>query len=96
MLWTPGSLGSKWEGMLFAKTEDGKKLGWIKDGKFTARYECTPVEAAAVIDCAENPETAAIAYGKAWSRCGVCGRGLLNDVSIARGIGPICAEKFGW
>jgi uncharacterized Zn finger protein (UPF0148 family) len=94
---TPGSAGSKWEGMLFVKTrQDGKKLGYIKDGKFTARFECTDAEKAAVLDCAENPAIAAVAFGKAWSVCGVCARKLHNDVSIARGIGPICAERFGW
>jgi hypothetical protein len=91
----PGSIGSQWEGMLFAKC-DNKKLGSIKDGKFMRRFECTDAEEAAVIACASDPETAVVAYAKAFSRCGVCGQRLLNDVSIARGIGPICAEKFGW
>jgi hypothetical protein len=92
----PGSEGSKWEGMIFAKNIDGKKLGSIKDGRFQRRFECTDVEAAAVVDCASDPEKAAVAYGKAFSSCGICGRLLLNDESIARGIGPICAERFGW
>jgi hypothetical protein len=26
----------------------------------------------------------------------VCGRTLTNDGSIERGIGPICAENYGW
>jgi len=93
---TPGSVGSKWEGMLFAKTLDDKKLGWIKDGKFTARFECSPVEQEAVLSCAADPEGAVVAFAKAWKLCGVCSRTLTNDVSIARGIGPVCAEKFGW
>ena len=46
-----------------------------------------------LLDCASDPEKAVVAYAKAFSRCGVCGKGLLNDVSIARGIGPICAGK---
>lgn len=93
---TPGSAGSQWEGMLFAKSEDGKKLGHIKGGRFVRKFNCTDVEAAAVVECASDPEKAAVAFGKAWSKCGICGQGLLNDESIARGIGPICAEKFGW
>ncbi len=93
---TAGSGGSQWEGMIFAKTDEGKKLGSVKDGRFTPRFECTEAEKAAVLDCAQDPEKAAVAYGKAYSKCGICGRGLLNDVSIARGIGPICAERFGW
>jgi len=96
VLFTPGSAGSQWEGMLFAKTPEGKKLGHIKGGKFTARFECSPVEQVAVLDCAENPEIAAVAFGKAWSTCAICGLLLTNDESIARGIGPTCAEKFGW
>jgi hypothetical protein len=92
----PGSPGSQWDGMMFAKTEDGKKLGHIKDGRFTRKFDCTEVEAAAVLDCAQDPEKTVVAYAKAYSRCGVCGRGLLNDVSIARAMGPICAARFGW
>lgn len=93
---TQGSEGSQWEGMLFIKNEEGKKLGQVKNGKFVRNYQCEDVEAVAVVDCLNDPEKAAVAYGKAYSRCGICGRGLLNDESIARGIGPICAENFGW
>lgn len=93
---TPGSIGSQWEGMIFAKSADGKKLGHVKGGRFVAKFNCTEIEKAAVIDCATDPEKAAVAFGKAYSSCGICGRGLLNDESIARGIGPICASRFGW
>jgi Family of unknown function (DUF6011) len=93
---TPGSIGSQWEGMIFAKSEDGRKLGHVKAGRFVKRFECTESEAAAVVDCVNDPHKAAVAYGKAWSRCCICGRGLLNDESIARSMGPICAERFGW
>lgn len=34
-------------------------------------------------------------FGGIASCCGVCGRSLDNDVSIATGIGPICASKIG-
>ncbi len=90
-----GSEGSKWEGMIFVKAAD-KKLGAIKDGKFTRRFECTDAEQTAVLDACSDPLKAAIAYGKAWSVCAVCGQTLINDASIARGIGPICAAKYGW
>lgn len=92
----PGSEGSQWEGMLFVKTLDDRKLGHVKGGRFHARRECTPAEAAAVVEVCGDPQAAVLAYAKAFSSCGICGRGLLNDVSIARGIGPICAEKFGF
>lgn len=35
-------------------------------------------------------------YGHEFGHCGVCGRGLTNDESRERGIGPICAAKMGW
>lgn len=91
----PGSAGSQWEGMIFAKSGD-KKLGYVKDGQFKRRFECTDAEAEAVLDCAQDPEKAAVAYGQAWKSCGICSRTLRNAESIARGIGPICAERFGW
>lgn len=95
IVFSPGSPGSEWEGMIFAKAE-GKKLGWIKAGKFTARYECTPEEQSAVVDCCNDPLKAALAYGQRWSCCAVCGRTLTNDGSIEAGVGPICAARFGW
>ena len=47
-------------------------------------------------ELAANPQEGVLAYAKAWKACGICSRTLLNDVSIARGIGPICAAKYGW
>lgn len=94
---TPGSVGSQWEGQLFFKSIDGdRKLGYVKGGKFIRQFFCTEAEAAAVVKMASEPREALIAFAKAWSSCGVCGRGLLNDESIERGIGPICMQKFGW
>jgi Family of unknown function (DUF6011) len=29
-------------------------------------------------------------------RCAVCNRELSDPVSVEAGIGPICAERFGW
>jgi len=92
----PGTPGSTWDGMLFAKTPDDRKLGYIKGGKFFRQFGCTEVEAAAVQELAANPQDGVLAYAKAWKACGICSRTLLNDESIARGIGPICASKYGW
>lgn len=41
-------------------------------------------------------EAASARYGHEIGRCGVCDRTLTNDVSRARGIGPICAGNMGW
>ena len=85
----------KWAGMVFFKSLDDRKLGYVKAGKFIRQFACTDAEANAVVTVASNPKEGLIAYAKAWSRCGVCGRGLLADESIERGIGPICFGKYG-
>ena len=91
----PGSIGSQWQDMIFVKAGD-KKLGSIKGGVFVKRFECSDAEVAAVTEACSDPAQAAVAFGKAWGICTVCGRTLTNDGSIERGIGPICAENFGW
>jgi len=95
---SPGKPGSKWDGLLFVRDakDDDRKLGMFKGGKFIADRNSTPAEQAAILTCATDPHTAVVAYAKAWSRCGVCGHGLLNDVSIEAGMGPVCRAKFGW
>ena len=51
---------------------------------------------ATIMSAARDPFTAAIKYGKESGECSCCGRELTDPRSIERGIGPICAEKFGW
>jgi hypothetical protein len=51
---------------------------------------------ATIMAVANDPLTAAIRYGKVSVECSCCGRELTDPRSIERGIGPICAEKFGW
>lgn len=43
-----------------------------------------------------DPAAASAAYGRLTGSCGVCGRHLEDELSVARGIGPICADKMGW
>lgn len=47
-------------------------------------------------EAATDPLTAAIRYGKVSGECSCCGRELTDPQSIERGIGPICAVKYGW
>lgn len=42
-----------------------------------------------------DPFAAQVAYGKLTGTCGTCGRILEDEASVAAGIGPICAAKFG-
>lgn len=85
---------SKNSGAIYVK--DGETyLGKIADGKFCASRECLPLTGQLVIDAMQNPLEAAVAYGRRTGNCSCCGRGLVNVESVANGIGPICAEKFG-
>ena len=49
-----------------------------------------------ILQASNDPLTAAIRYGKVSGECSCCGRELTDPQSIAQGIGPICATKFGW
>ena len=51
---------------------------------------------AIIMGAANDPLSAAIKYGKVSGECSCCGRELTDPRSIERGIGPICATKFGW
>jgi Family of unknown function (DUF6011) len=54
-------------------------------------------DARGVLDAiAKDPAHAAEQFGLQIGQCGICGRGLTNDKSRERGIGPICAARWGW
>lgn len=84
-------------GALYVKRKnDGTYLGKIKDGKLFRSRDCDTEAESEIIKVASAPQDAAIAYGRMTGTCAICSRTLDNKDSIARGIGPICAEKFGW
>tara|TARA_R110000824_G_scaffold149861_2_gene320247 strand:+ start:5907 stop:6758 length:852 start_codon:yes stop_codon:yes gene_type:complete len=89
--------GGKNAGHLYVKTVDGEYQGKLTpDHRFlpvgSAAAETTPALQAIAVD----PEEAAIRYGRQTGSCGCCGRDLTNKESIERGIGPICADKWGF
>lgn len=82
-------------GALYVKA-DGEYVGKITSGRFICTRECGDVTKDRVIATMADPRAAAIAYGRETGSCSCCGRELSNPESIALGIGPICARKFGW
>jgi uncharacterized protein DUF6011 len=80
----------------FTGAEKRQYLGNIAEGKFTRGFKCEPTEAAEIAQVCADPEAAAVAYGRRFGQCACCGKELTNHESIERGIGPICAEKYGW
>lgn len=71
-------------------------LGKIVDARFFGVRDCTPAMEAQVVEVCSDPAAAAVAYGRRTGQCCICARELTNHDSIERGIGPICAERFGW
>jgi hypothetical protein len=45
---------------------------------------------------AANPQEYATSYGHMTGNCNICGRDLRATNSVALGIGPICAEHYGF
>lgn len=71
-----------------------KYLGKVTRNQLDSRLPDDAKEV--ILSAANDPLTAAIRYGKVSGECSCCGRELTRKDSIERGIGPICAEKFGW
>jgi hypothetical protein len=85
---------SKNAGGVYVKT-GGTYLGKIIGGKFLRSRDCDDAKAGAVAEAMADPLKAAVDYGRKTGACSCCGRGLIDPVSVERGIGPICAERFG-
>lgn len=83
------------EGVLYV-TEGEQYLGKVMGNRFLKVRECSEGQAAHVVALLADPKAALEAYGKDTGICGICNRTLTDPVSIANGIGPICANKFGW
>ncbi len=76
--------------------EDDAYQGKIVDTTFSAVREAKADILSRLQTIAENPLEAAVRYGRRTGTCSCCGRQLTNHASIEAGIGPICAEKWGF
>jgi hypothetical protein len=91
----PAGANSKNPGAIYV-TEAGQYLGKVQEGKFFCSREATPDQQTRIVAVAADPEAAAVAFGKRTGVCSCCARELTNPESIERGIGPVCAERWGW
>ena len=79
------------------RASDDTYLGKITpEDKFITSRDCTAADSATVARVAADPAAAATAHGHEYGYCSCCGRELTNPESVARGIGPICADRWGW
>ena len=92
---SPAPASGQNAGALYVKEGD-QYLGKVLRGKFFGSRDCTDEVQGRIIAVASDPANAAIAYGKKYGSCAVCARTLSDPVSVERGIGPICAGRYGW
>lgn len=92
---SPAPASGKNAGAIYVKS-GSDYLGKVSGGKFIAAFGCDEVKKGLIVEACADPEQAAVAYGKQFGRCSCCGLELSNQESIDRGIGPICAGKWGW
>lgn len=83
-------------GAIYAKSRSGTYLGKIVGGKFSKGFECTAEDVEKIVEAARDPKGAALRYARITGECSICGAELTDKNSIAAGIGPVCATKFGW
>lgn len=84
-------------GALYVKTAGGEYQGKIlPDSRFMATRDAADTTLPALQTIAADPGKAAVRYGRQVGACSCCGRELTDANSIAMGIGPVCAAKFGF
>lgn len=91
---SPAKANSTNPGALYVKAGQ-TYLGKIAGGKFLASRDCADDQRAQVLKFVADPAEAAKVYGQETGVCCVCNAELRSEWRL-RGIGPICAEKFGW
>lgn len=93
---SPAPLTGKNPNAIYVKGADGTYLGKVAGGRLFTVASVSPAVEQDIVAVASDPLNAAIAYGKRYGKCSVCARTLTDEDSINRGIGPVCAERFGW
>jgi hypothetical protein len=85
-------------GSLYASS--GKAYGSAYFGKinqagdFSPARDCTPEIRAAILAICADPLGQIVAHGQKTGNCACCGRELTDAESVARGIGPVCFERY--
>ena len=96
-VFSPAGENSKNAGAIYIKSKgDGVYLGKVMGGRLFTSRDCTTEAAERITAVASDPKQAAVAYGMKFGACSVCGRQLTDSDSVQRGIGPVCAENYGF
>lgn len=96
-VFSPAGENSKNAGAIYIKNkEDGVYLGKVAGGRLFTSRDCTTEASERIVAVASDPKQAAVAYGQKFGKCAICARQLTDADSIKLGIGPVCAEKYGF
>ena len=93
---SPAPMNGKNPNAIYVKHANGEYLGKVAGSRLFTGAAVSPELEREIVAVAADPMNAAIAYGKRYGKCSVCARTLTDEDSINRGIGPVCAERFGW
>ena len=76
--------------------EGADYCGKVDQGRFSASRDGFVDDPRPMLrKLAADPLNSAVAHGRRTGECACCGRELTAAASIARGVGPVCAEKWG-
>jgi len=81
-------------GAYYVKDGDAYQ-GKIAGGRFIASGEADATTLPRLAEIAADPAGMARLYGKRTGICCCCGKELSDPVSVANGIGPVCATRWG-
>ena len=87
--------GGKNAGHLYVKLDDEYQGKIDPEGKWFAIRAADESIGGRLEEIAKDPLAAAVLHGKRTGNCACCGRELTDPKSVERGIGPICADKWG-
>lgn len=93
---SPAPANGKNPGAIYVKDQAGTYLGKVAGGKLITVALVGPDIERDIATVINDPAAAAVAYGKRWGKCSVCNRDLTDPESVSKGIGPVCAERFGF
>jgi hypothetical protein len=74
---------------------DNKWFGRIEGSQFHAARAATPEVTGLLTSLSADPTSVIAGYGRLTGACALCGRDLTDQASVDRGVGPVCAKKFG-
>lgn len=83
-------------GMIYVKYEGSYKGKIALDGTWHTFGDNLDNVRRDLKEIADDPFTAAINHGKETGKCACCNATLTDPNSIERGIGPVCAQNWGW